>query len=86
MLNEDSIKLTPRQKGILQKMLDEGEDIVASGREVWCGLEQVNWKLVYNLLRLCFIKEDGYGGGSEHYVLSGSGKNFLTGKRPIYEY
>jgi len=68
-------------------MLDEEEEMVVEGREVWVGDEQTNTKVLYGLLKLCFISEDSFSSEKvQHYNINNSGENFLTGKRPIYEY
>ena len=58
----------------------EDAEIVCDGGECWLGERQVARRTVRGLLNLLAIKEDGYGGGAEHFCLQDIGRALL--RRP----
>lgn len=75
--------LTKRQRAILETMKahqhEEDGELVMDGGEVWIGLERTSVAMLYSLLRLCAINQESVGGGSEVYVINGTGLKLLAG-------
>lgn len=76
------ILLTERQRQILTKMRDEGEDVIAYGIEVWCGYEKISMATLNFFLRHCLVSQNGME--PHHYDINESGKLLLEGRQDIY--
>jgi len=71
-------KLTPKQKEILERML-EGEDLCYSkGGGWWIGEDLTTGKLINTLLSVCAISQDQYSTEKmQHYYINENGKKSL---------
>ena len=81
------IKLTKREREVLQKM-QEGEDLVyETGGGWWIGDEPTNGKLAIRLIAMAVISQEEYcGEGVERYYINGTGKRLLETGELKYEF
>ena len=69
--------MTPRQREILQMLVD-GEDIYwDGGRLVYIGLERTSVEMVYRLIRRMWIKQDGQSLNSPYWMITETGRQAL---------
>ncbi len=64
-------KLTKKQIEILKYLDENDQDIIVNGNEAWYGINKTNVRMVYSLVRLVLISEDGYLSG--HYNINSTG-------------
>jgi hypothetical protein len=77
------MKLTKKQKALLQKMVDEDEDLVVYGHEVWVGDQRTSRHMWLFFLRNVLISQDSVL--PHYYHINHSGKRALAGEEKIYQ-
>ena len=69
--------MTPRQREILQMLVDEEDIFWDGGREVWIGIERTNVAMIYRLLNRMWIKQDSQSLNSPYWMITHRGREAL---------
>ena len=73
--------MTPRQREILQMLVD-GENILwDGGRVAYAGITRTSVAMVYRLIRRMWIREDEEG--SNYWIITERGKDALGGRNDL---
>jgi len=80
------MRLTKGERRLLQKMVDEEEELVFErGGGWWCGLKRTSGRLAWSLIQKMLISESQYSGeGMGHWAINGAGRLALSGETKIY--